>query len=68
MHISNFFPWIGSYCGFFKHPNILSMSRVYHNRSFKPLVPSHFSTQNKDMYCGIIGLGLNKIKSHDDVL
>ena len=44
-------------------PNMLPIFRVYHNHSFKPLIPPHFRTQNQDMCHDIIDSGLIKIES-----
>ena len=43
--------------------NILRMFRVYHNRSFEPLIPFHFITQTMDMRHGVIGSDLIEIQS-----
>ena len=43
--------------------NILRMFRVYHNRSFEPLIPFHFITQTMDMRHGAIGSDLIEIQS-----
>ena len=42
------------------------MYRVYHNYSFKPLIPPQFDTQNQDMCHGIIGFSLIEIQSKLD--
>ena len=34
----------------------------YHNRSFKPLIPPHFNTQNHDMCHGTIDFDLIEIR------
>ena len=41
--------------------NILPMSRVCHNCSFQPLIPSHFSTQAMDMCHGTTGSSMFEI-------
>ena len=44
-------------------PNILPMSIIYCNRSFKSITPPHFSTRNRDTCHDIIGYGLVEIES-----
>jgi hypothetical protein len=38
------------------------MSKIYHNRSIKALIPPYFTTQNPDMCHGTIGIGLVEIE------
>jgi hypothetical protein len=47
-------------------PSILPMLRVYHNHSFKPFVPPHSNTQNKDTCHATIDSSLIEIESYLD--
>jgi hypothetical protein len=46
--------------------NILPMSRVRHNYSFQPIIPSYFNTQSQDMCHGTIGSDLINIEFQPD--